>query len=85
MLILVVTLQAGLKIIQSYMEGYRQDWKLSSEKDTIARGGWYVNYLTTSLTLFGYANFFRVHLALMALAHLLYLTPLDQVLPLVLG
>ncbi|KAF8006094.1 hypothetical protein BT93_K0405 [Corymbia citriodora subsp. variegata] len=31
---------AGLKIIQSYMEGYRQDWKLSSEKDTVARGGW---------------------------------------------
>ncbi|XP_048138273.1 thioredoxin-like protein AAED1, chloroplastic isoform X2 [Rhodamnia argentea] len=31
---------AGLKIIQSYMEGYRQDWKLSSEKDTVSRGGW---------------------------------------------
>ncbi|XP_030451858.1 thioredoxin-like protein AAED1, chloroplastic isoform X4 [Syzygium oleosum] len=31
---------AGLKIIQSYMEGYRQDWKLSSEKETVSRGGW---------------------------------------------
>lgn len=34
------TPKAGLKIIQSYMEGYRQDWALSSEKDTVARGGW---------------------------------------------
>ncbi|XP_061366648.1 thioredoxin-like protein AAED1, chloroplastic [Gastrolobium bilobum] len=34
------TPKAGLKIIQSYMEGYRQDWKLSSEKDTVTRGGW---------------------------------------------
>ncbi|OWM64582.1 hypothetical protein CDL15_Pgr020549 [Punica granatum] len=31
---------AGLKIIQLYMEGYRQDWKLSFEKDTVSRGGW---------------------------------------------
>ncbi|XP_009774237.1 thioredoxin-like protein AAED1, chloroplastic [Nicotiana sylvestris] len=31
---------AGLKIIQLYMEGYRQDWKLSFEKDTRTRGGW---------------------------------------------
>ncbi|KAI6674987.1 hypothetical protein NL676_002893 [Syzygium grande] len=31
---------AGLKIIQSYMEGYRQDWQLSSEKETVSRGGW---------------------------------------------
>ncbi|KAG2690369.1 hypothetical protein I3760_09G183100 [Carya illinoinensis] len=30
----------GLKIIQLYMEGYRQDWKLSFEKDTVTRGGW---------------------------------------------
>ncbi|KAK9193109.1 hypothetical protein WN944_003806 [Citrus x changshan-huyou] len=29
-----------LKIIQSYMEGYRQDWKLSFERDTVSRGGW---------------------------------------------
>ncbi|XP_050230571.1 thioredoxin-like protein AAED1, chloroplastic [Mercurialis annua] len=34
------TPKAGLKIIQLYMEGYRQDWKLSFEKDTVARGGW---------------------------------------------
>ncbi|XP_031256931.1 thioredoxin-like protein AAED1, chloroplastic [Pistacia vera] len=34
------TPKAGLKIIQLYMEGYRQDWKLSFEKDTISRGGW---------------------------------------------
>ncbi|KAJ0983928.1 hypothetical protein J5N97_002284 [Dioscorea zingiberensis] len=31
---------AGLKIIQLYMEGYRQDWSLSFEKDTRTRGGW---------------------------------------------
>lgn len=23
------------------MEGYRQDWKLSFERDTVSRGGWY--------------------------------------------
>ncbi|KAH7553468.1 hypothetical protein ACOSP7_029807 [Xanthoceras sorbifolium] len=34
------TPKAGLKIIQLYMEGYRQDWNLSFEKDTVARGGW---------------------------------------------
>ncbi|XP_038684702.1 thioredoxin-like protein AAED1, chloroplastic isoform X2 [Tripterygium wilfordii] len=37
------TPKAGLKIIKSYMEGYRQDWKLSFERDTVARGGWYVD------------------------------------------
>ncbi|KAA8518816.1 hypothetical protein F0562_016410 [Nyssa sinensis] len=31
---------AGLKIVQAYMEGYRQDWGLSFEKDTRTRGGW---------------------------------------------
>ncbi|KAG7964616.1 hypothetical protein I3843_09G179500 [Carya illinoinensis] len=31
---------ASLKIIQLYMEGYRQDWKLSFERDTVTRGGW---------------------------------------------
>ncbi|KAL2229425.1 UNVERIFIED_CONTAM: Thioredoxin-like protein AAED1, chloroplastic [Sesamum indicum] len=31
---------AGLKIIQAYLEGYRQDWALSFEKDTRTRGGW---------------------------------------------
>ncbi|KAL7092024.1 hypothetical protein ACP275_12G139900 [Erythranthe tilingii] len=36
------TPMAGLKIIQSYVEGYRQDWALSFEKDTRSRGGWYV-------------------------------------------
>ncbi|KAF5475942.1 hypothetical protein F2P56_007696 [Juglans regia] len=34
------TLKVGLKIIQLYMEGYRQDWKLSFETDTVTRGGW---------------------------------------------
>ncbi|KAF5184355.1 Thioredoxin-like protein aaed1 protein [Thalictrum thalictroides] len=34
------TPKAGLKIIQLYMEGYRQDWGLSFEKDTRTRGGW---------------------------------------------
>ncbi|PIA38745.1 hypothetical protein AQUCO_02700151v1 [Aquilegia coerulea] len=33
------TPKAGLKIIQLYMEGYRQDWGLSFEKDTRTRGG----------------------------------------------
>ncbi|GFQ03878.1 thioredoxin-like protein aaed1 chloroplastic [Phtheirospermum japonicum] len=33
---------AGLKIIEAYVEGYRQDWALSFEKDTRTRGGWYV-------------------------------------------
>ncbi|KAK6152422.1 hypothetical protein DH2020_015057 [Rehmannia glutinosa] len=31
---------AGLKIIEAYVEGYRQDWALSFEKDTRTRGGW---------------------------------------------
>lgn len=34
------TPKAGLKIIQLYMEGYRQDWKLSFQKNTVSRGGW---------------------------------------------
>ncbi|XP_027352638.1 thioredoxin-like protein AAED1, chloroplastic [Abrus precatorius] len=34
------TPKAGLKIIQLYMDGYRQDWKLSFEKDTVTKGGW---------------------------------------------
>ncbi|KAF4396304.1 hypothetical protein F8388_019850 [Cannabis sativa] len=34
------TPRAGVKIIQLYMEGYRQDWKLSFQKDTVSRGGW---------------------------------------------
>ncbi|XP_010528163.1 PREDICTED: thioredoxin-like protein AAED1, chloroplastic [Tarenaya hassleriana] len=34
------TPKAGLKIIEAYMGGYRQDWKLSFEKDTVSRGGW---------------------------------------------
>ncbi|KAM0857894.1 hypothetical protein ACQ4PT_048175 [Festuca glaucescens] len=33
--------QAGLKIIQLYREGYRQDWELSFEKNTRTKGGWY--------------------------------------------
>ncbi|KAF8402785.1 hypothetical protein HHK36_010876 [Tetracentron sinense] len=37
---LIINHSAGLKIIQSYMEGYRQDWELSFEKDTRTRGGW---------------------------------------------
>ncbi|XP_077214054.1 thioredoxin-like protein AAED1, chloroplastic isoform X1 [Tasmannia lanceolata] len=31
---------AGLKIVQSYLEGYRQDWQLSFQKDTVNKGGW---------------------------------------------
>ncbi|XP_076945068.1 thioredoxin-like protein AAED1, chloroplastic [Bidens hawaiensis] len=31
---------AALKIIEAYMEGYRQNWELSFEKDTRTRGGW---------------------------------------------
>ncbi|PWA82795.1 thioredoxin superfamily protein [Artemisia annua] len=30
----------ALKIIEAYMEGYRQDWELSFEKDTRTKGGW---------------------------------------------
>lgn len=29
------------------MEGYRQDWKLSFEEDTVKRGGWYVDHFIT--------------------------------------
>lgn len=36
---------AGLKIVQAYMEGYRQDWELSFEKETRTQGGWYVIYI----------------------------------------
>ncbi|OEL22081.1 Thioredoxin-like protein AAED1, chloroplastic [Dichanthelium oligosanthes] len=32
---------AGLRIIQLYREGYRQDWELSFEKNTRTKGGWY--------------------------------------------
>lgn len=31
---------AALKIIEAYMEGYRQDWGISFEKDTRTKGGW---------------------------------------------
>ncbi|KVI09514.1 Thioredoxin-like fold [Cynara cardunculus var. scolymus] len=31
---------AALKIIEAYMEGYRQDWEISFEKDTRTKGGW---------------------------------------------
>ncbi|KAH9624739.1 hypothetical protein KSS87_009007, partial [Heliosperma pusillum] len=34
------TPKAGLKIIQFYMEGYRQDWELSFQRDTVSKGGW---------------------------------------------
>ncbi|XP_041025487.1 thioredoxin-like protein AAED1, chloroplastic [Juglans microcarpa x Juglans regia] len=34
------TPKSSLKIIQLYMEGYQQDWKLSFEKDTMTRGVW---------------------------------------------
>ncbi|KAL8152673.1 hypothetical protein V2J09_010433 [Rumex salicifolius] len=34
------TPKAGLKIIQLYMEGYRQDWELTFQKETVEKGGW---------------------------------------------
>ncbi|KAG9453860.1 hypothetical protein H6P81_006764 [Aristolochia fimbriata] len=34
------TPSAGIKIIQCYMEGYRQDWGLSFQKNTVSKGGW---------------------------------------------
>lgn len=34
------TPSAAIKIIESYIEGYRQDWGLSFKKDTVNRGGW---------------------------------------------
>lgn len=34
------TPKAGLKTIQAFMEGYRQNWRSSFERDTRERGGW---------------------------------------------
>ncbi|XP_068644558.1 thioredoxin-like protein AAED1, chloroplastic [Aristolochia californica] len=34
------TPSAGIKIIQCYMEGYRQDWGLSFQNNTVSKGGW---------------------------------------------
>jgi len=34
------TPSSGLKIAQLYMEGYRQDWGLSFQKNTTTKGGW---------------------------------------------
>ncbi|GLJ45198.1 hypothetical protein SUGI_0951330 [Cryptomeria japonica] len=31
---------AGMKIIESYLQGYRQDWRLSFQKETVNRGSW---------------------------------------------
>lgn len=30
----------GMRIISAYLEGYRQDWGLSFQKDTVSKGGW---------------------------------------------
>lgn len=35
-----VSLTTGLRVVSAYLEGYRQDWKLSSDKDTVSKGGW---------------------------------------------
>lgn len=34
------TPKAGMKIIESYLEGYRQDWGLSFRENTRSKGGW---------------------------------------------
>ncbi|XP_020686382.1 thioredoxin-like protein AAED1, chloroplastic isoform X2 [Dendrobium catenatum] len=34
------TPKAGMKIIESYLEGYRQDWGLSFKENTRSKGGW---------------------------------------------
>ncbi|KAI5072171.1 hypothetical protein GOP47_0012277 [Adiantum capillus-veneris] len=34
------SLSSGLKVISAYLEGYRQDWGLSFDKDTRSKGGW---------------------------------------------
>ncbi|KAG6523152.1 thioredoxin-like protein AAED1, chloroplastic isoform X1 [Zingiber officinale] len=34
------TPSAGKKILELYLEGYRQDWELSFKKNTVERGGW---------------------------------------------
>ncbi|KAK8919242.1 hypothetical protein KSP39_PZI021220 [Platanthera zijinensis] len=34
------TPKAGMKIIKSYLEGYRQDWGLSFRENTRSKGGW---------------------------------------------
>lgn len=35
-----VSLTTGLRVISAYLEGYRQDWELSFDKDTVSKGGW---------------------------------------------
>ncbi|XP_024537757.1 thioredoxin-like protein AAED1, chloroplastic [Selaginella moellendorffii] len=31
---------AAMRVMGAHLEGYRQDWRLSFEKDTVQRGGW---------------------------------------------
>eukprot|EP00250_Pteridium_aquilinum_P009757 c18909_g1_i1 orf=146-922(+) len=35
-----VSLMTGLRVISAYLEGYRQDWELSFDEDTVSKGGW---------------------------------------------
>ncbi|EFJ21701.1 hypothetical protein SELMODRAFT_417123 [Selaginella moellendorffii] len=37
---LIPTVKAAMRVMGAHLEGYRQDWRLSFEKDTVQRGGW---------------------------------------------
>lgn len=32
--------KSGSRLVKAFIEGYRQDWELSLDKDTVQRGGW---------------------------------------------
>lgn len=36
----VFNLRSGSRILKAFSEGYRQDWGVSFDKDTVQRGGW---------------------------------------------
>ncbi|XP_041023918.1 thioredoxin-like protein AAED1, chloroplastic [Juglans microcarpa x Juglans regia] len=55
------TPNAGLEIIQLYTEGYRQDLKLSFEKDTVTGGDWYAKHLVaTTVSIFFFYDEIKV-------------------------
>lgn len=70
--------QAALKIIELYTEGYRQDWGLSFQKDTVSRGGWYV-HITFLMNMHSWLN---VSMPKLYIFHKLTLTNLANQLPL---
>ena len=44
-------LQALANLVGASMEGFKQDWGLSFQKDTVVRGGWWVIYFVSVLWL----------------------------------